>query len=65
MKQSSSLKNFQSLRKNIDKDKHTTHTKASMTKPNVFNISLARNKNNIKQHPMLFGSIKKNKENIK
>jgi hypothetical protein len=43
-------------------DNRTTKTKASAAKPEVFGISLTRNKNN--HNPALFNSVKKKKSLI-
>lgn len=40
-----------------NQDNRTTKTKASATKPEMFTMSLARNKNN--PNPTLFNSVKK------
>lgn len=59
MMRMSSLSNIKkSTKKHQDnQDNRTTKTKASAKKPEMFTVSLARNKHN--PHPSLFNSIKK------
>ncbi len=56
----SSMSNIKkSNKKNMEN--RTTKTKGSASKPDLFRISLARNKNNA--NPSLFNSVKKNNNN--